>query len=549
MIRYGNEFDRPLLSDRNKRRLEAMGVSVVSFLEDGTVLVPGEIRPLERIIVSSPSFAAEIRPRLDAMRRYIGQTFAIWPGLTLVSLPTRAGRWLAPAAPHPVLAALLLGPELFNTPALRAIAAHAGAEPHELHALGDPRALLGQAEMDRLARAIVWMQMDGVEVDRRCDELRHMSQELGECYEELSLLYRLTTNMSVGRPSAEFIRDACQELQQVAGLRWIAFQLQDDEPRLEDLVGQLFTAGEVGCDRFTLKMIAANLMRRFRDACDPLVIDDTQSLEFEPLSRIARQLLVIPLVREGSLLGILFGGDKLDQSNISSVDAKLCHALANSLSIFLENSLLFEDMQAMFLGTLHALTTSIDAKDRYTRGHSERVALMSRSLAQAAALDPRQVERIYLAALIHDLGKIGVPEAVLAKPGKLTADEFELIKQHPEIGARIIAAIRPMKDLVPGVLHHHERYDGRGYPYGLSGETIPLMGRILCLADAFDAMSSDRSYRNPMPHNQVLTEIQTHAGAQFDPRLADLFVRLDFTEFFELIREHRDQGVSRTKIA
>ena len=193
-------------------------------------------------------------------------------------------------------------------------------------------------------------------------------------------------------------------------------------------------------------------------------------------------LLVVPLHAGQQPLGVLYGGDKLDGSQIDSRDSKLCESLAASLAIFIENTMLYDDVQGMFVGTLHALTSAIDAKDSYTRGHSERVAMMSRTLAEAAGFDADCCERVYLSGLVHDVGKIGVPEVVLCKPGKLTDAEFGLIKQHPSIGANILRDIRQMRDLVPGVLHHHERWDGRGYPDKLRGEDIPLFGRIIGLA-------------------------------------------------------------------
>ena len=166
--------------------------------------------------------------------------------------------------------------------------------------------------------------------------------------------------------------------------------------------------------------------------------------------------------------------------------------------------------------------------------------MMSRQLAQAAGLDDDTVERVYLSGLVHDVGKIGVPEAVLTKPGKLTKEEFELVKKHPETGARILQGIRQMNDLIPGVLHHHESWDGSGYPHGLAGRDIPLFGRIIGLADAFDAMSSDRTYRNAMPMHQTLDEVRRCSGKQFDPDLADVFVGLDFEPYLNLIEKHHD---------
>jgi HD-GYP domain-containing protein (c-di-GMP phosphodiesterase class II) len=369
-----------------------------------------------------------------------------------------------------------------------------------------------------------------------------LSTNLSEVYEELSLLYKFSNSMTVDQPPAQLLAEACLELQQTAGLRWMALQLAD-EPRLQDLAGRVFAAGSVGCDRAILARIGNSLMQRHAEGT-PLVVDDTASLEISGLPALAKTLLVVCLLREERHLGILFGGDKLDGKQISTIDSKLCNSLANSLSIFLDNTMLYEDMQAMFMGTLHALTSAIDAKDSYTHGHSERVATLSRLLAQAAGFDTATSERAYLSGLVHDVGKIGVPETVLRKAGKLTDEEFSLIHMHPRIGARILADIRQMQDLIPGVLCHHERWDGKGYPQGLAGEAIPVFGRLICLGDSFDAMSSDRTYRAALPHRHVLDEIRRCAGAQFDPHLTETFVALDFAPFFAQYKKNKHQSAA-----
>jgi HD-GYP domain-containing protein (c-di-GMP phosphodiesterase class II) len=143
---------------------------------------------------------------------------------------------------------------------------------------------------------------------------------------------------------------------------------------------------------------------------------------------------------------------------------------------------------------------------------------------------------------LHDVGKIGVPESVLQKTGRLTPEEFEQIKKHPEIGARILRDVPQLEDILPGVLHHHERYDGRGYPAGLAGENIPLMGRIICLADCFDAMTSSRTYRKALPLEVALTEIRRCAGTQFDPVLSDEFLKIDAEQLRALLRDHQQQA-------
>jgi putative nucleotidyltransferase with HDIG domain len=237
----------------------------------------------------------------------------------------------------------------------------------------------------------------------------------------------------------------------------------------------------------------------------------------------------------------MFGLDKLS-GEFDTVDSKLLNSIANESAIYLENAMLFEDVRGLMMGLLHALISAVDAKDTYTCGHSERVALLSRRLAKQAQLSDHEVERIYMAGLLHDVGKIGVPEAVLQKAGRLTDEEFAEIKKHPEIGARILRDIKQIEDIIPGVMHHHERWDGRGYPCGLAGEDIPLMGRIICLADCFDAMTSSRTYRKALPFETALEEIRRCAGTQFDPGLAEAFLQIPTDEIRMLMNEHQSEA-------
>jgi putative two-component system response regulator len=157
-------------------------------------------------------------------------------------------------------------------------------------------------------------------------------------------------------------------------------------------------------------------------------------------------------------------------------------------------------------------------------------------------MSDHEAERIYMAGLLHDLGKIGVPEAVLQKTGKLTPEEFEEMKKHPEIGARILRDIKQISDLIPGVLHHHERWDGRGYPGKIAGENIPKMGRIICLADCFDAMTSNRTYRKALSLDTALFEIEKGAGTQFDPILAKAFLAIGGENLQDILRAHQNQS-------
>ena len=180
----------------------------------------------------------------------------------------------------------------------------------------------------------------------------------------------------------------------------------------------------------------------------------------------------------------------------------------------------------MFEETTEALANAVDAKDKYTSGHSIRVAYYSRLIAREARLPEKTCEQVYFAALLHDVGKIGVPLEIINKVGKLTDEEYEQMKQHPGLGEEILKSIHQAPYLATGARSHHERYDGHGYPDGLEGEDIPVIARIIAVADAYDAMSSYRSYRSPLSKQTVKDELRKGIGTQFDPTFARIMLRL-----------------------
>ena len=188
-----------------------------------------------------------------------------------------------------------------------------------------------------------------------------------------------------------------------------------------------------------------------------------------------------------------------------------------------QNIHLVLESHQLVLGALHAMSSAIDARDPYTQGHSERVARLGYELARILGISDTACQEIYLAGLLHDLGKIGIPDHILHKAGALTDEEFAVIKQHPEIGHRIIEQLGKLHFVLPGVLYHHERWDGKGYPHGLKQESIPLMARILAVADSFDAMTSSRPYRGAMPIEKAAAVIRGGAGQQWDAAIVDCF--------------------------
>jgi putative nucleotidyltransferase with HDIG domain len=184
-----------------------------------------------------------------------------------------------------------------------------------------------------------------------------------------------------------------------------------------------------------------------------------------------------------------------------------------------------------------ALAKSLDSRDNYTANHSKNVANYSLRIAREMKLSNRQCEAIIIGGLLHDIGKIGVPKAILTKSSRLTNDEFDEIKRHPVIGYEILKHISSFRKngVLDMVLYHHERYDGKGYPYGLKGEEIPLVARIMSVADSFDAMTSKHVYRNALDLEHVIKEINNHKGTQYDPEIADVFLRMLKREDIEII--------------
>ncbi len=208
-----------------------------------------------------------------------------------------------------------------------------------------------------------------------------------------------------------------------------------------------------------------------------------------------------------------------------TAEAALLVTAASVLAAQARNCELFREKEQLLTNVVLTLVSTIEAKDPYTCGHSERVAAFARRLAERLGLNEPACDRIYLAGLLHDVGKIGVSDATLRKPSRLSDDEFEEIKRHPDSGWAILHELHQLAHILPGVLYHHERYDGTGYPDGLTGSEIPLDGRILAIADAYDAMTSDRSYRNSLSQDKAESILRDGAGTHWDAILIDVFLK------------------------
>lgn len=404
-----------------------------------------------------------------------------------------------------------------------------------------------------------WMEIlrllvENFQASTRADEqIEMVGTELAQTYEELVLLHKLSTNMRVTERDANFLQLACDSLTEIIPVEGIAILL---EKKAEE-GHQLAVAagwGLIDIGEETAVILHSRLLDEIGCGREALLDSEVdRPFKYDWPANI-RNIMAVPLcgvdkaephsadkTKDGTrIIGLMVATNRLGKPDFDSIDVKLFNSVAGSCAVFIENGRLFGDLKELFIGSLKALTSSIDAKDQYTRGHSERVAFISRWIAERLAetepIEEEQIHRIYLAGLLHDIGKIGVDESVLRKRGKLTNEEFDCIKKHPSIGAGILREIKQMRDIVPGVLCHHERLDGRGYPNGLVGDQVPLIGKIIGLADSFDAMTSKRIYREAMTVEQALAEIEKGLGTQFDEKVGGLFLKSDVYRLWEILQ-------------
>ena len=241
-----------------------------------------------------------------------------------------------------------------------------------------------------------------------------------------------------------------------------------------------------------------------------------------------RSVMCVPLRTTDEILGALYVDSQSGPGRFSEEDLELLAAIGNHTGVALHRVRLLGELERLLLDTVRAITATIDAKDGYTHRHSERVAALASRIATELGLGVGQQQVAELSALLHDVGKIAVPDSILNKPGRLTVEEFAEMRKHPVHGARILANIKSplVSAVLPGVRNHHEKWDGSGYPDGLSGDGIPLLGRLLGVADFLDALTSARAYHPPMSLDEVVNLVAEGAGVHFDPEIADAVVRL-----------------------
>ncbi len=366
-------------------------------------------------------------------------------------------------------------------------------------------------------------------------ELNGMAEELSARYEELHLVYGLgtmsRTSQWANQGIFEHLLEPCTRFMDVD----LAVFFQPDQRRL------VYTANSKG------RIVDVDLtLTRVRSDISHYVLSSREAVVVNGSSDPRRGYLCQGM--DHKILGApVFVGDKVravlvmlrakGADDFSNGDRKLMQVLTEQIGSLIHGQDMYTEMRTFTEQVVSALVETVDAKDPYTRGHSERVNLHAMEIGQHMRLAEQRLRDLYWASLLHDLGKIGVPDVLLSKPACLDSDEFILIKMHPLRGNEILNHVERLKSALPGILHHHEKFDGSGYPYGLSGVDIPLHARIIAVADTYDAMTSSRAYRASLSHQEAMAEIRRVAGTQLDPEIVEVWTQVVSTNPERYCRE------------
>jgi putative nucleotidyltransferase with HDIG domain len=365
---------------------------------------------------------------------------------------------------------------------------------------------------------------DPKELQRHIETLEQINEGLRESFEELSQLYRLSETIASALTFSRVLTlllDVMREVVEYDAAVLYLYEERGDNlrPNMEkgltaDLRARTEAQRREGLLHWALKQGRA------------VVVPDsgagawTQDVSADDQRK---SFLLVPILARGKAIGLLNLVVFSDEGSFTQRDLSLLSILANQAGISLENARLYEAVRQDYVDVIHALAGAVDARDHYTREHSNRVSTYGVVIARQMGLDEAFIEAVQFGGLLHDVGKIGIPDQILNKPGRLTEDEFTVMKAHATMGATLLRRVESLSPLVPLVLYHHERFDGQGYPEGLAGKKIPLGARILNVADSFETITSDRVYHKARSMQEGLDEIRRCGGGQFDPEVVAAF--------------------------
>ena len=353
-----------------------------------------------------------------------------------------------------------------------------------------------------------------------------LALEINNSYQELNLFYGLGDSLSSVLDVETICDIALKQAMDIIGSKSAFMMLLDAEKEKLDVVASAGFAGDL--KSLQIKMEESICESVIQNKI-PLVIEDLEKYPHLK-GKISKAgilfeipLICVPVIAKNEVLGMISMSGKLSGRSFTAVDAKLLSAIASQAGMSLGNSSLHEDLRGLFLNTVEALAAMVEAKDPYTHGHCRRVAEYSVVIGEEMGLPGKEINDLELAGILHDIGKIGVSESILRKPAELNKEELAEIRSHSVRGSEIIGNIEQMRNIALWIRHHHERYDGTGYPDGLSGEDIPFYSRILAVADTYDAVRSNRKQNLNHSFDTAVMELEMSAGSQLDPEIVNVF--------------------------
>lgn len=356
-------------------------------------------------------------------------------------------------------------------------------------------------------------------------ETREIQEEIFARNRELSVINDIAATVSRSLKLDEVLGAALDKSMEILGRSEAGVFLYDDEEERLKLAAYRNMPASALRDEAKLMPEKCLCGYAFREGKMLNITNYIEHKRFTGTKKKSDRVIIVPIPHHERTLGVMFFYPERDWKPTQS-ELRLLTAVGHQVGVAIENAHLYQKLQDSYLETIKALALAVDAKDPYTRDHSERVRRWAIKIAEKVGLKEETVRDISYASLLHDLGKLGTSELVLNKPGKLTDEEYEEIRQHPIVGSRMLTNIPILKDAQRIVLSHHEFYGGGGYPSGLRGEDIPLGARIIAVADAFEAMTADRPYRPALDPEAAKEKLRELCGTQFDPEIVEIFLSL-----------------------
>ena len=355
-----------------------------------------------------------------------------------------------------------------------------------------------------------------------------LAKEMIGSYEELTMLYSLLPNMASLDDMGEIGRLLVRESARILNCRRVSLLVLDERKEKFTVLASLGLPPEA---ENVIIPVSGSIAGHAFLADDLLVVNDLSdhpdlaAMSQGTYDSAAFSIVRVPLRAQGDPIGVLTATEREDGDEFTARERKLLAGLSAVGSSALMNCHLHAVVNRQMLGTIEALALAVDAKDPYTHDHSTRVSeLCVATLKKFGVHEPKALREMLLAGMLHDIGKIGVRETILTKKGRLTPEEFAMVKRHADVGARIVGRVKGLERVTRAILHHHERSDGLGYPSGLSGDEIPMMAKVIAVADVFDCLTSDRPYRAAMTHAKAVAELRRCKATQFDPAVVESFL-------------------------